>query len=79
MTPERIEGLVAEQRRILTAASAAVRPGGVLVWSTCTLNPAENEELLAGLGGFATTERLTLMPHETSSAGFQVTRLESEA
>jgi 16S rRNA (cytosine967-C5)-methyltransferase len=79
MTPERIEGLVAEQRRILAAAAGAVRPRGVLVWSTCTLNPAENEELVAGLDGFRTTERLTLMPHETRSAGFQVTRLESTA
>ena len=78
MTPERIEGLVAEQRRILAAATAAVRPGGVVVWSTCTLNPAENEELLAGLPGFTATERLTLFPHETGSAGFQVTRLESD-
>ena len=77
MTPERIAGLVDEQRRILAAAAGAVRPGGVLVWSTCTLNPAENEELVAGLEGFAATERLTLMPHETGSAGFQVTRLES--
>jgi 16S rRNA (cytosine967-C5)-methyltransferase len=79
MTPERIAGLIAEQRRILAAAAAAVRPGGVLVWSTCTLNPAENEELLAGLEGSVATERLTLMPHETRSAGFQVTRLESTA
>ncbi|HEX8122011.1 MAG TPA: 16S rRNA (cytosine(967)-C(5))-methyltransferase RsmB [Solirubrobacteraceae bacterium] len=77
MSPERIEGLVAEQRRILSAATAAVRPGGVVVWSTCTLNPAENEGLLAGLEGFEATERLTLFPHETRSAGFQVTRLES--
>ncbi|HEV2811831.1 MAG TPA: RsmB/NOP family class I SAM-dependent RNA methyltransferase, partial [Solirubrobacteraceae bacterium] len=77
MTPERIEGLLEEQRRILAAAAGAVRPGGVLVWSTCTLNPAENEELLAGLHGFTTTERMILMPHETRSAGFQVTRLES--
>jgi 16S rRNA (cytosine967-C5)-methyltransferase len=79
MTPERIAGLVEEQRRILAAAVAAVRPGGVVVWSTCTLNPAENEELLAGLEGFAPTERLTLFPHETGSAGFQMTRLQSVA
>jgi 16S rRNA (cytosine967-C5)-methyltransferase len=77
MNPERIAGLLAEQRRILAAAVAAVRPGGVVVWSTCTLNPAENEVLLAGLEGFTTTERLLLLPHETRSAGFQVTRLES--
>jgi 16S rRNA (cytosine967-C5)-methyltransferase len=79
MTPERIEGLVAEQRRILRAAARAVRPGGVLVWSTCTLNPAENEALLGTPSGLTVTERLTLMPHVTGSAGFQITRLESDA
>jgi 16S rRNA (cytosine967-C5)-methyltransferase len=38
--------LAAEQRRILEAAAAAVRPGGVLVYSTCTISPAENEQLV---------------------------------
>jgi 16S rRNA (cytosine967-C5)-methyltransferase len=38
--------LAAEQRRILEAAAAAVRPGGVLVYSTCTISPVENEELV---------------------------------
>lgn len=77
MTPERIAGLLAEQRRILAAATAAVRPHGVVVWSTCTLNPAENEELLRDLDRFTVTEQVKLMPHEMGSAGFQLTRLES--
>jgi 16S rRNA (cytosine967-C5)-methyltransferase len=78
MTPERIAGLVAEQRGILAAATAAVRPGGVVVWSTCTLDPAENEQLVANLEGFAVEEARTLLPHETRSAGFQIIRLLSE-
>ena len=79
MTPQRIASIVSEQRAILAAAAAAVRPGGVLVWSTCTLNPAENEELLEGLPGFEVRERRTFWPHETRSAGFQVTVLGSVA
>jgi 16S rRNA (cytosine967-C5)-methyltransferase len=79
MTPERIAGLVDEQRGILAAAAGAVRPGGLLVWSTCTLDPAENEELVAELEGFAVRDAVTLFPHETSSAGFQITRLGSLA
>ena len=31
------------QRRILDAAVQLVRPGGTLVFSTCTFNPGENE------------------------------------
>jgi 16S rRNA (cytosine967-C5)-methyltransferase len=78
MTHERIAGLIAEQRAILAAAARAVRPGGVLVWSTCTLNPAENEELLAEAEGLTVQETRTLLPHETLSAGFMITRLLSE-
>ena len=75
--PERVAGVVAEQRRILAAAARAVRPGGMLVWSTCTLDPAENRALLEGLEGFALREATTLFPHETGSAGFEIARLES--
>ena len=75
MTPERIAGLVAELRRILRAALAAVRPGGVVVWSTCTLDPAENAELLRDLDGFELDEAVTLFPHDTGSAGFELARL----
>ncbi|MBR5409199.1 MAG: 16S rRNA (cytosine(967)-C(5))-methyltransferase RsmB [Clostridia bacterium] len=35
------------QYEILSAGAEIVRPGGTLVYSTCTLNPAENEEVCA--------------------------------
>lgn len=37
------------QRRILMDAWSCLKPGGVLIYSTCTLNPAENEENIAWL------------------------------
>ena len=43
-TPESVEGLVTLQRELLSHASSWVKPGGVMVYSTCTLHPAENEE-----------------------------------
>src|SRR6185369_761097 len=46
MTPERVEGLTAEQDRLLDAARGCVAAGGRLVYSVCTLSPAE--ERLAG-------------------------------
>lgn len=39
------EGLPELQYRILEEAAKMVRPGGVLQYSTCTLRPAENEEV----------------------------------
>ena len=42
--PEGIESLIRLQRRILDCVQAYVKPGGTLVYSTCTVNPGENEE-----------------------------------
>ena len=42
-SPESIETLVVLQGEILTSAARWVKPGGRLVYSTCTLHPAENE------------------------------------
>ncbi|HEY1689623.1 MAG TPA: 16S rRNA (cytosine(967)-C(5))-methyltransferase RsmB [Solirubrobacteraceae bacterium] len=43
-SPERIGQLVAVQARMLAVAAEAVRPGGTLVYSTCTISRAENEQ-----------------------------------
>ena len=40
---ETIDALVPVQRAILNACAASVRPGGLMVYSTCTLLPEENE------------------------------------
>jgi tRNA and rRNA cytosine-C5-methylases len=46
---ERVQGCAERQREILSAAVRMVRPGGRLVYSTCTFNSAENEENAAWL------------------------------
>ena len=43
------DGCAKRQREILEAAVRMVRPGGRLVYSTCTFNPAENEENISWL------------------------------
>ena len=41
-----LAGLPPVQRRILETQSAYVRPGGVLLYSTCTIVPEENEGVI---------------------------------
>ena len=44
-----LDDLAARQAAILDAGTAALRPGGTLVYSTCTLSPRENEDQVAAL------------------------------
>lgn len=41
--PTELESLVGLQRELLDAAAELVRPGGLLVYATCSLEPEENE------------------------------------
>jgi 16S rRNA (cytosine967-C5)-methyltransferase len=47
--PEDFAPLAAAQLEILVAGADLVRPGGVLVYATCSLEPEENEEVVAAL------------------------------
>lgn len=55
--PPELESLVELQRQLLDAAADLVRPGGLLVYATCSLEPEENtnqvERFLARHGNFA--------------------------
>jgi 16S rRNA (cytosine967-C5)-methyltransferase len=42
-----IRTMCEDQFRILDCAAQVLRPGGVLVYSTCTISPTENEHLIA--------------------------------
>ncbi len=44
-----IAALAGLQRRLIERAVALTRPGGTLVYCTCSLEPEENEEIIAGL------------------------------
>jgi 16S rRNA (cytosine967-C5)-methyltransferase len=46
-SPQRRAELYPLQRELLRAAAELVRPGGVLLYVTCTLNPEENERQIA--------------------------------
>jgi 16S rRNA (cytosine967-C5)-methyltransferase len=46
LTEEKLESLVALQAALLRRAAACVRPGGRLVYSTCSIEPEENEQIV---------------------------------
>jgi 16S rRNA (cytosine967-C5)-methyltransferase len=81
VTQQSIAELVAIQRAILTAAAAVVRPGGVLVYSTCTISQAENEHQIASFvehnPDFALSgEPHMTLPHRDHTAGFFIAKLQ---
>ena len=48
-SPESNLDIAATQRELIESAFHALRPGGTLVYSTCTLNPQENENVVQWL------------------------------
>jgi 16S rRNA (cytosine967-C5)-methyltransferase len=67
-TPESIAGLAILQGEILTSAAHWVKPGGKLVYSTCTLHPDENEGVVRGF--LASHPEWTIDPVEPSNPVF---------
>jgi len=66
LDPKDLEELVPKQARILASAARLVKPGGRLVYATCSLLPAENgaqiEAFLAANPDFAPVPLKTLWP-----------------
>ena len=47
VTQESIQEINRLQREIITNVVHYIKPGGVMMYSTCTMNPAENEKMAA--------------------------------
>jgi len=68
--PGHVRGSAERQRALLADAAALVRPGGVLVYSTCTFAPEENEQQVVGfLAAHPDWELLELPAHQGFTPG----------
>lgn len=74
-----LEALPGIQLDILRGLAECVKPGGTLLYSTCTLRKCENEDVIATFlsenSGFEVQEMRTLWPDIDDSDGFFVCRM----
>jgi len=79
VTPEAIAEMSLVQAKILAVGADALCPGGVLVYSTCTISTVENERQIAAFldshPDFVLDEMLSTLPHRDHTAGFFIARL----
>ncbi|HEX4670372.1 MAG TPA: 16S rRNA (cytosine(967)-C(5))-methyltransferase RsmB [Solirubrobacterales bacterium] len=74
-SPKTIERLVEVQERALLAAAQVLRPGGTLVYATCTISRRENEDRVAAL--LAASEAGEAPPLELEDLGARAPALAS--
>lgn len=83
MTPKKQEELVLLQRRILSTVEAYVKPGGTLVYSTCTIHKKENEENAAwfqkACPNFRLIKEKQMLPGIDGGDGFYIAVLKRES
>jgi 16S rRNA (cytosine967-C5)-methyltransferase len=69
-----IAPLAAVQKRLLQKALALLRPGGMLVYCTCSLEPEEGEQAIAGvLASDSALRRVPIEPYEAAGLAELVT------
>ncbi len=77
--PDEIDRLARLQLKILGEAARRVRPGGVLVYSTCSLEPDENlavvQEFMAAHPAFRLDQQRELSPFQNGTDGAYCARL----
>ena len=60
VTAESLKEIQTLQREILSNVTAYLKPGGIMMYSTCTMNPGENEEMVDWLCDTFGMERVSM-------------------
>lgn len=71
-----------KQLEILTASAPYVKSGGVLIYSTCTINPYENQRVTADFlrknSDFRKKEAIQMLPNINGTDGFYICKMIKE-
>jgi 16S rRNA (cytosine967-C5)-methyltransferase len=78
LRPEDLDDLRRRQGALLANARAALAPGGLLVYSTCSLEPEENEDVVAGVPPELLVETMRRIPGCDPGDGFYAAVIKSE-
>lgn len=78
LTPGDLADLQRRQSALLANARAALAPGGILVYSTCSLEPEENEDVVASVPADLITETMRRLPGREAGDGFYAAVIKSE-
>lgn len=82
VTPESLRSITELQKKIVEAGWQYVKPGGVLLYSTCTIHKQENSLMAAWICGqfpFVLEEERQLLPGTDETDGFYFARLRRKA
>lgn len=81
-SPDDFEGLYPTQMSIIAAASKYLKVGGSMVYSTCSINKKENEEVVKAFlienDGFRLIHEETCLPFNAEKEGFYMAKIKRE-
>lgn len=81
LSPESIEKVLSVQREILRDYASMVKPGGLMVYATCSILPTENQDQVTAFLKSESGENFELLgdqqvlAHESGFDGFYIARM----
>jgi 16S rRNA (cytosine967-C5)-methyltransferase len=78
LEPADLEDLPRRQKALLSSARAVLAPGGLLIYSTCSLEPEENRDVVSEVPPELVVETLERLPGREPGDGFHAAVIKSE-